>query len=58
MAVWDVKFVGRARVDYEPILKVLRGYLRVELHTFAADENAENNPFIEEIEKNGIEVMI
>lgn len=56
VALWAPQFVGCTPIDYEPILPVLRNYKRLELHTFHADENAQNNPFIEEIEKHGIEI--
>jgi predicted nucleotidyltransferase len=58
VAIWDERFIGSTPFDYEPILPVLRNYQRLELHTFQKDEDAESNPFIEEIEKNGIEVEV
>lgn len=57
-AIWDARFVGCAPVDYEAILPVLRKYPRLELHTFEMNEDAKSNPFIEEIEKSGIEINL
>lgn len=58
VAIWDERFIGCAPFDYEPILPVLRNYSRLELHTFQNQEDAQANPFIEEIEKRGIEIDI
>ena len=58
VAIWDERFIGCAPFDYEPILPVLRNYPRLELHTFQNQEDAQANPFIEEIEKRGIEIDI
>ena len=58
VAIWDERFIGCAPFDYEPILPVLRNYPRLELHTFQNMEDAQANPFIEEIEKRGIEIDI
>ena len=56
VAIWDDRFIGSAPFDYENILPVLRNYPRLELHTFPSREDAQTNPFIEEIEKRGIEI--
>jgi predicted nucleotidyltransferase len=58
LAVWDDRFTGCAPIDYEPILPLLRNYPGVELHTYHASETRADNPFIEEIEKDGIELDI
>ncbi len=55
-AIWDARFVGCTPIDYENILQVLRKYPRLELHTFEKNEDANSNPFIEQIEKSGIEI--
>jgi predicted nucleotidyltransferase len=55
-AIWDARFVGCAPIDYENILPILRKYPRLELHTFEKSEDANSNPFIEQIEKSGIEI--
>ncbi len=56
VAIWDSKFIGCAPFDYEPILKILRPYTCLELHTFNSSETAESNPFIGEIDKHGLEI--
>lgn len=58
VAIWDERFVGCAPIDYEPILPVLRNFPGVELHPYHASETRESNPFIEEIEKHGIDVQV
>ncbi len=58
VAIWDEKFTGCTPIDYENIVRILRNYPRLELHTYHADETKEDNPFIGEIEKNGIEIEI
>lgn len=57
VALWDAKFSGSTPHDIESIVKTLRGYPRMEIHTFPASETSIENPFIKEIEK-GIEVEI
>lgn len=54
LALWDEKFEGCRPFDYEPIVRQLTKYPDLELHTFPKNETAEDNPFIGEIEKNGI----
>ena len=56
VAIWDDRFEGSAAIDYEPILPLLRKYPRLELHPFHTTETADTNPFIIEIEKEGIEI--
>ena len=58
VAIWDERFIGSTPFDYEPILPLLRNYQRLELHTFQKDEDAQSNPFIQEIEKHAIEIDI
>jgi predicted nucleotidyltransferase len=58
VAIWDEKFTGCLPEDYEQIAKVLRNHSRVEVHTFHASETKEDNPFIGEIEKTGIEIPV
>lgn len=56
VAIWDHQFMGSTPFDYEVIVKVLKKYPRFEVHTFNSKETAESNPFIQEIEKAGIEI--
>jgi predicted nucleotidyltransferase len=58
VALWDEKFTGCTPMDYEHLVKFLRNYSRMELHTFHVSETAQDNPFIAEIEKHGIEIEI
>ena len=58
VAIWDNRFVGCAPIDYEHILPILRNYPRLELHTYNSDEDANSNPFIEEVEREGIEIEV
>ncbi len=58
VAIWDEKFTGCTPIDYESIVRILRNYPRLELHTYHADETSQDNPFIREIEKNGIEIEV
>jgi len=58
VALWDEKFTGCIPIDYEAIIKILRNYPRMEIHTFHASETLDDNPFIKEIEKSGIEVPV
>lgn len=58
VALWDRKFTGARPLDYEVLVKFLRNYPRMELHTFQEGETADDNPFIREIEKNGIEIEL
>ncbi len=46
VALWDRKFTGCRPLDYEVLVKFLRNYPRMELHTFQEDETADDNPFI------------
>jgi predicted nucleotidyltransferase len=58
LAVWDSSFTGVLGLDYEKILPVLRPYKMLELHTFTPSETAENNPFVKEILRTGIELPV
>jgi predicted nucleotidyltransferase len=54
IAICDEGFTGCWPIDIESVVKILRGYPRVELHTFHSSETFQDNPFITEIEKDGI----
>lgn len=58
VALWDDKFTGSTPFDYEAIVHILRNFSGIELHTFHSSETANTNPFIEEIEKTGVEIVI
>ena len=54
LALWDKHFSGCMAADYEPIKHVLSKYPRIELHTFHQKDNRQTNPFVEVIEKQGV----
>lgn len=58
LAIWDEHFEGCRPIDCEPIKRLKSKYYMIELHTFEAGETAMDNPFIQEIEKAGIEIEI
>ena len=58
VAIWDEKFTGCRPIDYEAIIKILHHYPRLELHTFHVTETSADNPFIREIEKDGIVIPV
>ena len=58
VALWDEKFTGCRPIDYESLVKILHNYPRMELHTFHIKETSADNPFIKEIEKDGIVISI
>ncbi len=55
LAVWDSNFSGCAAVDYEGFKTLLVRFPRIELHTFSPDDD--DNPFISEIERDGIDLL-
>ena len=58
LAVWDEHFTGPIAMDYEKILPVLRPYQHLELHPFHPEDTAESNPFVAEIIRTGIEIIV
>lgn len=54
LAVWDSRFTGSLTIDYEPIVRLLTRFPRIELHTFSTEDSG--NPFVSEIRKTGIEI--
>lgn len=55
LAVWDEKFTGCGTEDITPIASIVSKYPFIELHSFPKNETADENPFLEEIFKSGIE---
>jgi predicted nucleotidyltransferase len=51
VALWSSTFVGCTPIDLELFTGIKSRYPLIEVHTFAEGENADDNPFIEEIEK-------
>jgi predicted nucleotidyltransferase len=58
VAIWDEKFTSCLPIDYECIANVLHRHPRIEVHTFHSSEDSNSNPFIEEIEKTGVEIPV
>lgn len=58
VAIWDEKFTGCRPIDMETVVRILHAFPRLELHTFNSAETSEDNPFIEEIERNGIVINL
>ena len=58
VAIWADEFCGSPTFDYELILKSLRNFPDIELHTFNTNDTKDNHPFVEEIEKSGIEIKV
>lgn len=54
LAVWSKDFKDDYFTIMENIAPLKRYYKNIELHPFNELENAENNPFIREIERTGI----
>lgn len=54
LAIWSDKFEGCVPFDLEKFSSVKAKYPLIEVHTFQKGDNKYSNPFIEEIEKNGI----
>jgi predicted nucleotidyltransferase len=53
LAIWAQGFSGNSLVDIEKVAPLLRPFHPIELHPFSANESADDNPFIEEIERTG-----
>lgn len=55
LAIWDDKFTGCAPIDVEAMLKIkIKFPGQLELHTYHSSETTATDPFIGEIEKQGI----
>ena len=54
LAVWDSRFTGCKAEDYEPIVRLLSKFYKIELHTFPLGETEHENPFISEVIKWGV----
>ncbi|MGN6249473.1 MAG: nucleotidyltransferase domain-containing protein [Ginsengibacter sp.] len=53
LAVWSEKFDDDFYSIIEKVAPLRRTYRNIELHPFCMEDNAENNPFIKEIENTG-----
>ena len=57
LAIWDDKFLGSITIDTQPIIKLLVKYSNVEVHSFNSKTDKNINPFVEVIEREGIEIF-
>jgi predicted nucleotidyltransferase len=55
IAVWSNDFSGYRLLDIEKCASVISKFPDLQLHPFAMDDTAINNPLVEEIEKTGID---
>lgn len=55
IAVWNSSFSGEGMVDFEKIRSVYRKHRGVDIKTYPSGANADFDPFIDVIEKTGIE---
>jgi predicted nucleotidyltransferase len=51
------EFIGVGPVDIKLILKILRNYKSIHATTYSNSDYEEGDPFLEEIKKNGLELM-
>lgn len=56
LAVWAEGFEGNLFTDSEKVMKAKRNFVKVELHPYAPQDTADDDPFVAEIEKTGIRV--
>lgn len=57
LAVWSAAFTDPYFTIIEKVAPLRRTYKNIELHPFSIADNAENNPFIKEIENTGVEIL-
>ncbi|NJM94927.1 MAG: nucleotidyltransferase domain-containing protein [Cytophagales bacterium] len=58
LALWDEHFIGCLPMDVPPIVHVQSRHRPLEVHTFAAGSTEDDDPFIAEILKKGIEISL
>ncbi len=58
LAIWSDKFEGCVPFDIEKFASVKSKYPLIEVHTFTDKDDKKSNPFIEEIERFGISILI
>ena len=54
LAVWSNSFTDAYFTIMEKVAPLRRTFKNIELHPFILEDNAENNPFIQEIENTGV----
>jgi predicted nucleotidyltransferase len=57
LAVWSEKFTEDYFTIVEKTAPLRRIFKNIELHPFNLSDNAENNPFIQEIENTGVTIV-
>lgn len=56
IAIWSPQFTGLGLIDLELFRPLIRKYPQLDLKTFASGQDSNCNPFIDIIEKTGIEI--
>jgi predicted nucleotidyltransferase len=54
LAIWSPAFTDDYFTIIEKVAPLRRTYKNIEIHPFNPEDNAENNPFIKEIENTGV----
>ena len=57
LAVWSAAFTDPYFTIMEKVAPLRRTFKNIELHPFSLEDNAENNPFIKEIENTGFKIL-
>ena len=57
LAIWSPSFEGSLFVDLPPIVKIVSKFHPISIRPFPKGATADEFPFIEEIEKTGIEII-
>jgi predicted nucleotidyltransferase len=57
LAVWSNKFTEGYFIIVEKTAPLRRTFKNIELHPFNSSDNAENNPFIQDIENTGVIIL-
>jgi uncharacterized protein len=58
IAIWSPQFSGFGLQDLELYRPLLRKYPQLDLKTFASGQDSNHNPFIDVIEKTGVEILL
>ncbi len=56
LAVWSISFTDPYFTIMDKVAPLRRMFKNIELHPFSLADNAENNPFIKEIENTGVSI--
>jgi hypothetical protein len=58
LALWSSEFCGSVGFDIEKFVKIKVRYPLIEVHTFELEDGPDENPFVAEILKYGIEIKV